>query len=479
MIGARSRAEKSRRPQARTTAAAATSATASARRRDDDLAGDLEAEPLVVGHILGLAGFQIRGRVFGVDAVEARLHERLPIAFAAHRGVAADHRQVPVRLLGVLSTSSGRAVRRACGRVVSSGPNPRMNDGSIISCSRADCFHRPGGSQSAAAPIADPSVATSTPPPARWWWRVTVSKELPQVLRPGFVVGHDPDRHRVVEERAAERMRQLGDVGFVRRDAYVIVIGSQSSSVQVVWDFETDPEYQAEAGLGRRIHGRRARAARPGRRSTRTTRRTPRRMAILRPLQQQVQRPRAVGRPPAARTRRPGLRPGQARAAQRDPRPLPLGAVGVRLPGTRLRQRRDPRPVRHRRAEGALPAAAARRRDHLLLLDDRTAGRFRPGLFVTRAERDGDDWVINGEKWFSTNARHASFFIVMAVTNPDARTRDKMSLFIVPAETPGIEIIRNVGVGTRVAARHRTATSATTTSGCPPTTCSAARARRS
>ena len=70
-----------------------------------------------------------------------------------------------------------------------------------------------------------------------------------------------------------------------------------------------------------------------------------------------------------------------------------------------------------------------------------------PGLFVTRAERDGDSWVINGEKWFSTNARHATFFIVMAVTNPEARTRDKMSLFVVPAEAPGIEIVRDVGVG--------------------------------
>ncbi len=68
-------------------------------------------------------------------------------------------------------------------------------------------------------------------------------------------------------------------------------------------------------------------------------------------------------------------------------------------------------------------------------------------MFVTQATRDGDDWVINGEKWFSSNAKHASFFIVMAVTKPDARTYDKMSLFIVPGETPGIEIIRNVGVG--------------------------------
>src|SRR5947207_14960704 len=42
-----------------------------------------------------------------------------------------------------------------------------------------------------------------------------------------------------------------------------------------------------------------------------------------------------------------------------------------------------------------------------------------PTLFKVRAELDGDQWVINGEKWFSSNARYASFFIVMAVTNPD------------------------------------------------------------
>ncbi len=77
-----------------------------------------------------------------------------------------------------------------------------------------------------------------------------------------------------------------------------------------------------------------------------------------------------------------------------------------------------------------------------------------PGLFVTRAERDGDSWLINGEKWFSSNAKHATFFIVMAVTNPDAHTYEKMSLFIVPAETPGIEIVRNVGVGTDSHASH-------------------------
>src|SRR6478672_3244438 len=70
-----------------------------------------------------------------------------------------------------------------------------------------------------------------------------------------------------------------------------------------------------------------------------------------------------------------------------------------------------------------------------------------PTLFTTRAERDGDEWVINGEKWFSSNSRYASFFIVMAVTNPDVSAYKGMSMFIVPAETAGIETIRDVGVG--------------------------------
>jgi len=71
-----------------------------------------------------------------------------------------------------------------------------------------------------------------------------------------------------------------------------------------------------------------------------------------------------------------------------------------------------------------------------------------PTLFVTRGERDGDQWVINGEKWFSSNARYASFFIVMAVTNPEISAYQGMSMFIVPADAPGVEIVRNVGLGT-------------------------------
>lgn len=70
-----------------------------------------------------------------------------------------------------------------------------------------------------------------------------------------------------------------------------------------------------------------------------------------------------------------------------------------------------------------------------------------PKMFTCRAERNGDQWVINGQKWFSSNARWASFLIVMAVTDPDAAPYQRMSMFVVPADTPGIDIIRNVGIG--------------------------------
>ncbi|EME23461.1 acyl-CoA dehydrogenase family protein [Rhodococcus triatomae] len=69
-----------------------------------------------------------------------------------------------------------------------------------------------------------------------------------------------------------------------------------------------------------------------------------------------------------------------------------------------------------------------------------------PSEFTTRAVRDGDHYVINGWKYFSSNASTASFLIVMAVTDPDLDTYHRMSMFLVPTDTPGIEIVRNVGL---------------------------------
>ena len=69
-----------------------------------------------------------------------------------------------------------------------------------------------------------------------------------------------------------------------------------------------------------------------------------------------------------------------------------------------------------------------------------------PKMFTTRAEKDGDEWVINGWKYFSSNARTSAFLIVMAVSNPDVSPYKGMSMFLVPTDTPGVNIVRNVGL---------------------------------
>ncbi len=69
-----------------------------------------------------------------------------------------------------------------------------------------------------------------------------------------------------------------------------------------------------------------------------------------------------------------------------------------------------------------------------------------PKMFKTRAEKDGDEWVINGWKYFSSNARTAKFIIVMAVSNPDVSPYKGMSMFLVPTDTPGLEIERHIGL---------------------------------
>ena len=69
-----------------------------------------------------------------------------------------------------------------------------------------------------------------------------------------------------------------------------------------------------------------------------------------------------------------------------------------------------------------------------------------PTQFKTAAVRDGDGWVINGYKFFSSNASTSSFLIVMVVTNPDVSPYQGMSMFLVPTDTPGVTIERNCGL---------------------------------
>jgi acyl-CoA dehydrogenase len=69
-----------------------------------------------------------------------------------------------------------------------------------------------------------------------------------------------------------------------------------------------------------------------------------------------------------------------------------------------------------------------------------------PKEFTCEAQLDGDEWVINGEKWFSSNARWATFLIAMVITEPDNPPYQRHSMIIVPTDTPGINILRNVGI---------------------------------
>jgi acyl-CoA dehydrogenase len=78
------------------------------------------------------------------------------------------------------------------------------------------------------------------------------------------------------------------------------------------------------------------------------------------------------------------------------------------------------------------------------MTEPETAGSD-PRLLKTRAVKDGDEWVINGHKWYTTNGSVADILVVMAVTNPDIHPYQGSSMFVVPADTPGVNIVRDVG----------------------------------
>jgi acyl-CoA dehydrogenase len=69
-----------------------------------------------------------------------------------------------------------------------------------------------------------------------------------------------------------------------------------------------------------------------------------------------------------------------------------------------------------------------------------------PTTLQTRAELVGDEWVINGHKWFTSGANGADFAIVMLVTDPEAAPYTRASMILVPVDTPGFNLIRNVSV---------------------------------
>ncbi|MFP6606346.1 MAG: acyl-CoA dehydrogenase family protein [Myxococcota bacterium] len=69
-----------------------------------------------------------------------------------------------------------------------------------------------------------------------------------------------------------------------------------------------------------------------------------------------------------------------------------------------------------------------------------------PTQLRTHAELDGDQWVINGHKWFTSGADRAAYTTVMVRTEPDAPDHDAFSMIVVPTDTPGYNIVREVRV---------------------------------
>ncbi len=91
------------------------------------------------------------------------------------------------------------------------------------------------------------------------------------------------------------------------------------------------------------------------------------------------------------------------------------------------------------------PLVEGRIRSCFSMTEPETAGS-NPVLLATTARVDGDDYVIDGQKWFSSSADGAAFAIVMAVTDPDAPPHQRASMIIVPTDAPGFHLVRNVSV---------------------------------
>ena len=91
------------------------------------------------------------------------------------------------------------------------------------------------------------------------------------------------------------------------------------------------------------------------------------------------------------------------------------------------------------------PLVAGDVRSFFSMTEPEVSGSDPTGLRTT-AVRDGDDWVIDGHKWFSSGAEGAAFGIVMAVTDPGAEPHRRMSQIIVPATTQGVELVRAIPV---------------------------------
>jgi acyl-CoA dehydrogenase len=104
-------------------------------------------------------------------------------------------------------------------------------------------------------------------------------------------------------------------------------------------------------------------------------------------------------------------------------------------------------------AQWLAPLARGEIRSCFAMTEPEFAGS-NPVWMATTARRDGNDYVIDGHKWFTSSADGAAFTIVMAVTAPDAKPHERASQIIVPMNAPGLELVRNIPVMGDVGSGH-------------------------
>jgi acyl-CoA dehydrogenase len=90
------------------------------------------------------------------------------------------------------------------------------------------------------------------------------------------------------------------------------------------------------------------------------------------------------------------------------------------------------------------PLLAGRVRSTFALTEPHNSGSDPTGI-TTRCVRDGDEWVIDGHKWFASNASVSDFMILMAVTDPEAPPHRRAAMLVVPCRHPGVRLVRDVG----------------------------------
>jgi alkylation response protein AidB-like acyl-CoA dehydrogenase len=118
----------------------------------------------------------------------------------------------------------------------------------------------------------------------------------------------------------------------------------------------------------------------------------------------------------------------------------PLGPGGAQHPRTRRGQHAPAGAGRHPGTEGAVAASPRRGRRALVLLHDRARPRARgsdPSMLETRAKREGDQYVIDGRKWFITGADGAGFAIIMA-REEGGEHAGAATMFLADMDRPGI-----------------------------------------